>query len=255
MQSFFDTAIIAPISKGGIVIKTLNRYGIVAEKDPREIVLLRGKGCAWSACRYCDYHLDRSADADANYAINAAALAQVDGRYGHLEAVNSGSFCDLDDRSMNAVLDTCRAKNISKLTIECHWRDRESLPPLRDRCRRQGLELKVSSGIETFDGLVREAYLNKGIPADITPAQLAEHFDQTCLLFGLPGQHLAQMVQDLAIGLTYFDRVTLNIFTPNTRAIKPDPAVIDTFKTHILPLIKDNPRVDILMQNTDFGIG
>ncbi|MFM9414251.1 radical SAM protein [Peptococcus simiae] len=238
-----------------VLIQDLNRYGIVPDKCPREIVLLRGSGCKWSACRYCDYHLDRSSDPAANYALNAQALAQVDGRYQHLEAVNSGSFCDLDAQTVDEIFKVCQDKGIHTLTIECHWRDRDSLPALRDRCRAAGISLKVSSGIETFDGLVREAYLNKGIPADVTPADLAQHFDQTCLLFGLPGQHLAQMTRDLAIGLTYFDRVTLNIFTANSRQIQPDPGVIALFKDHIYPLIKDNSRVDILMENTDFGIG
>ena len=35
-----------------------NRYAVIEEKNPREIVMLRGLGCTWRRCRFCDYHLD-----------------------------------------------------------------------------------------------------------------------------------------------------------------------------------------------------
>ena len=36
------------------------RYSVITEKNPREIVLLRGSGCVWKKCAFCDYHLDAS---------------------------------------------------------------------------------------------------------------------------------------------------------------------------------------------------
>ena len=38
------------------------RYSVITEKNPREIVMLRGSGCKWRRCRFCDYHLDFSKD-------------------------------------------------------------------------------------------------------------------------------------------------------------------------------------------------
>ncbi|MCI7130596.1 MAG: radical SAM protein, partial [Lachnospiraceae bacterium] len=67
------------------------RYSVITEKNPREIVMLRGSGCKWRRCKFCDYHLDFSTDAAANFAINRTALAQVGGIYGKLEVINSGS--------------------------------------------------------------------------------------------------------------------------------------------------------------------
>ena len=58
------------------------RYGIIREKDPREIVLLRGKGCFYKKCAFCDYHLDACSDDDANVALNRDVLKQVTGEYG-----------------------------------------------------------------------------------------------------------------------------------------------------------------------------
>lgn len=43
--------------------------------------------------------------------------------------------------------------------------------------------------------------------------------------------------------------------TANTKPIQPDPRVIEIFKKEIYPLFKDNDRVDILLNNTDFGVG
>lgn len=32
----------------------MTRYSVIEDKNPREIVLLRGRGCAWKRCRFCD---------------------------------------------------------------------------------------------------------------------------------------------------------------------------------------------------------
>ena len=63
------------------------------------------------------------------------------------------------------------------------------------------------------------------------------------------------MRSDIETGLTYFDRVCVNIMTPNGMPIQPDERVIKSFLTHIYPHYRDNPRVDILIENTDFGVG
>ena len=62
----------------------MERYSVITEKNPREIVLLRGAGCAWRRCRFCDYHLDCSPDQKANFALNRRVLARVTGEYHRL---------------------------------------------------------------------------------------------------------------------------------------------------------------------------
>ena len=42
---------------------------------------------------------------------------------------------------------------------------------------------------------------------------------------------------------------------PNTKSILPNPRVVETFVKEIYPLYKDDDRVDILLNNTDFGVG
>ena len=80
-------------------------------------------------------------------------------------------------------------------------------------------------------------------------------FDEVCLLFGLDGQTEDSMRHDIETGLTYFERVCINIMVENTARIKPSPPVIETFMKKLYPVYKDNERVDILLNNTDFGVG
>ena len=72
----------------------MKRYSIIREKNKREIVLLRGSGCKWRKCRFCDYHLDFSKDEEENFSLNREILQQVTGCFGVLETINSGSYCD-----------------------------------------------------------------------------------------------------------------------------------------------------------------
>ena len=79
----------------------------ITEKNPREIVLLRGSGCVWKKCTFCDYHFDASPDASENFALNHTVLSHVTGEFGRLEVINSGSFCDFQMRRPCKVLSGC----------------------------------------------------------------------------------------------------------------------------------------------------
>lgn len=230
------------------------RYSVIKEKNPREIVLLRGMGCAWRKCTFCDYHLDSSADRDANFALNREVLSQVTGVYHHLEVINSGSFPELDERTVEELLRVCREKQIVTLHFECHWLYRRMIPEIRRKFAAVGTTLKIKTGVESFDYDYREGVLHKGI-RERDPQKIAEMFDECCLLFGLEGQTPESMKRDIEIGLRYFERVCVNVFVANETDVKPDSEVIGEFSTHILPLYEKNERVDILMQNTDFGVG
>ncbi|MGC2873643.1 radical SAM protein [Ihubacter sp. rT4E-8] len=232
----------------------MERYGIITEKNPREIVLLRGCGCRWRRCRFCDYHLDFSRDTEANYALNQSVLDQVTGVYHRLEVINSGSFSDLDEKTMARIRQIVTAKNIRQIHFECHWQDRSAIEEIRTAFAALGVAVKVKIGIETFNALFRESYLDKGID-EINPAKIAASYDECCLLFGIPGQTAESMTHDVNLGLKYFDRVCINVMTENTAPIKPDASVIDIFTKDVCPTFIDNPRVDILMTNTDFGVG
>ena len=232
----------------------MTRYSVITQKNPREIVLLRGRGCRWRRCRFCDYHLDFSTDEDANFRLNRAQLDKVTGKHEKLEIINSGSFTDLDVKTMEAIKSTCISRGIRQLHFECHWNDRGAIEGLRREFSVLDIAVKTKIGVETFDPLFRESYLVKGMDG-VQPSQIAQFFDECCLLFGLPGQTCRTMEEDIRTGLTYFERICINIMEENSAPIKPAPEVIRQFAENLLPQYQDNPRVDILMENTDFGVG
>ena len=230
------------------------RYSVITDKNPREIVLLRGTGCRWRRCRFCDYHLDYSRDEAANFALNRSVLAQVTGRFARLEVINSGSFSDLDEASFRELERVCAETQIKTLHFECHWRDRDAIPALRTRLGAQGIAARLKLGVESFDADFRERELDKGID-ETDPQRIAALYDECCLLAGLAGQTAESMTRDIETGLSHFDRVCVNLMTPNSAPLQPDPAVCVAFVREVAPRYRDDPRVDLLLENTDFGVG
>lgn len=231
-----------------------NRYSVIEEKNPREIVMLRGKGCAWRRCRFCDYHLDSSPDKAANFALNREQLLKVTGIHHKLEVINSGSFVDLDEATLALIEEICQSHGIYEVHFECHWQHRKEIAGFRARFQKKGITLKIKIGVETFDSLFRESYLDKGIDTD-KPEEIAAYFDEVCLLQGIPGQTVESMDHDIRTGLAYFERVCVNIMQENKKPVKPDPDVIAAFTRELYPKYESDKRIDILMENTAFGVG
>lgn len=230
------------------------RYSVIREKNKREIVMLRGSGCKWKRCAFCDYHFDASQDEEANFRLNEQELNKVTGLYHKLEVINSGSFCDLDERTIEKIIAVCKEKEIGEIHFECHWIHRREAADFRKRFADQGMIVKIKTGIETFDQHMRQDVMKKGLPEN-DPEVIAQYFDEACFLFGLSGQTEASMRYDIETGLAHFERLCLNVMVENTTSIKPDPDVIKVFRERIYPDYIENERVDILMENTDFGVG
>lgn len=232
----------------------MERYSVITDKNPREIVLLRGSGCKWRKCTFCDYHLDFSKNQDDNFEINAEVLSKVTGLYGKLEVINSGSFCDLDDKTIKLIIDTCIKNKIATVHFECHYIHRAEVEKIKKLFSGNNIAVKIKTGVETFDVNYRENILKKGF-GTATPQDIVQYADEVCLLFGLTGQTKESMLNDIETGLKYFDRVCVNIMTPNTTKVKPDTAVISIFQNKVAKKYINNSRVDILFENTDFGVG
>ncbi|MDE6917188.1 MAG: radical SAM protein [Lachnospiraceae bacterium] len=232
----------------------LTRYAEITEKNRREIVLLRGSGCKWRRCAFCDYHLDFSLDEQDNFALNQEVLQLVTGKYGRLEVINSGSFVDLDAQTFQRIVDTCIQNQITEIHFECHWMHRGAVSDLRRTLAARGIHANIKIGVETFDAQFREQVLLKGID-ETDPESIAAGFDEVCLLFGLDGQTQDSMRYDIETGLRCFNRVCINIMVENTARLKPSRPVIECFINTLYPLYKEDPRVDILLENTDFGVG
>lgn len=230
----------------------MERYSIITQKRPREIVLLRGSGCVYRQCTFCDYFTDSCADPAANFALNRAVLDRVIGRYGDLEVINSGSVFELDADTLAYIRTLCAEKQIRTVHFEAHSLYRSRIPELRQRFAPVSLKLKL--GLETFDFDLRETVLHKGIPLT-DPAEIAADFEEANFLFGIAGQTEASMCKDIELGLAYFERICINLMCENSTVVRPDPGVLELFMRKIYPTVQADPRVDILIQNTDFGVG
>lgn len=235
-------------------INHLIRYSVITEKNPREIVLLRGSGCKWRRCKFCDYHLDFNSNPQLNFDLNSKVLKNVTGKFNKLEVINSGSFSDLDQNTIKLIEKLCEKKEITHLYFECHWNDRHYIEPIKSKFKNLGIDLQIKGGVETFDKEYRESIFCKGIDTD-NPEEIAKYYDQVCLLFGVTGQTQTSMEADIEIGLKYFNRVCVNIMIENSTKIKPNKQVISIFMDKIYPKYINNSRVDILINNTDFGVG
>ncbi len=230
----------------------MERYSVIKEKNPREIVLLRGRGCVYKKCSFCDYHTDCCSDDEENVQLNHSVLSNVTGEYGNLEIINSGSVFELDSKTLGEIKHLCKEKGIKTIHFESHFIYNSKIPLLRQDF--DGFDLKMKLGLETFDYDFRERVLRKGID-EKDPARIAENFDEANFLFGIEGQNARSMLRDIELGLQHFERICINIMCPNSTEIKPDRNVIEVFMDRLYPIYKDNDRVDILINNTDFGVG
>lgn len=230
----------------------MERYSVIKEKNPREIVLLRGRGCVYKKCTFCDYHTDCCSNDDENYQLNHSVLSRVTGAFGNLEVINSGSVFELDSRTLGEIKHLCKEKGIKTIHFESHYIYNSKISSLRQEF--DGFDLKMKLGLETFDYDFREKVLDKGIK-EREPAVIAGNFDEANFLFGINGQSVQSMKNDIELGLKLFERICINIMCSNSTDVKPDSDVIKVFLDKLYPVYKDNDRVDILINNTDFGVG
>ena len=162
----------------------MERYNKITNKNPREIVLLKGRPCAWGKCRFCDYIEDNSRDVQEMNALNQEVLSHVTGELGVLEVINSGSCFELPEETLKMIKEITAEKQIHRLFFESHWMYRKHLQKMRDY---MGIPITFKIGVETFDKTFREEYLNKHADFD-SPEEVRKYFDSPCLMVGIKGQ-------------------------------------------------------------------
>lgn len=222
---------------------------------PREFVLLQGTGCKWARCTFCDYHSDVS---DNPFEVNRRVLEQVTGEYGVLDVINSGSAFELDDRTIELLQRIIVEKNIHTLWCEMHWMYRNRLEQFAQRIldgvSNSQLSIKFRCGIETFDPELRKRW-NKGVPECVTAEEVARYFQGVCLLCCTEGETRERIVRDIELAREHFEYFSVNVFCNNTTKIKRDPELVEWFVSEVYPTIKDDPRIEVLIDNTDLGVG
>ena len=227
----------------------MERYAIIHTVLPREFVLLQGTGCRWKKCTFCDYHADVS---DNPFAVNKEVLAQVQGVYGVLDVINSGSAMELDEQTVEMIKKVVKEKKIHTLWFEAHYMYCHKLAKFAEQF--DGVEVKFRCGVESFDGKLRERW-KKGIAASVTAEEVAKYFQGVCLLCCTEGDSKERIIRDIALAELYFEYASVNVFCENSTTVKRDDTLTQWFVAELYPQLKDAKKIEVLINNTDLGVG
>ncbi|NMB15399.1 MAG: radical SAM protein [Gallicola sp.] len=228
----------------------MERYSRILNKTAREIVLLKGRPCAWGKCTFCDYIEDNSRDKEEMISLNREVLSKVTGEFGVLEVINSGSCFELPKETLAYIKEIIIDKKIKKLFLESHWMYRSKVKEMRDYI---GIPIVFKIGVESFDKKFREEFLKKNGDFD-SYKEVLEYFDSPCLLVGIKGQSKEIIDKDIQLLTEHFSHGTINVFTNNSTSIKRDEKLVEWFVEKYEDLWND-PKVDVLYEKTDFGVG
>lgn len=228
----------------------MDRYSVIENKNKREIVLLKGFPCIWGKCTFCDYILDNSESEEEINKVNLEVLEKVTGKYKVLEVINSGSCFELPKETLQRILQIIKEKNIEKLFLESHWCYRNRLEEMREFFK---IPIVFKIGVETFDYNFRNIVLNKNAKF-VSPEEVKKYFQSPCLMVGIKGQTKEMIEKDIEIVLNYFSHATINVFTPNSSNLERDEQLVRWFKDKY-SFLDENPNIEILYNNTDFGVG
>lgn len=227
----------------------MQRYSQIHTKMPREFLLLQGTGCRWRQCTFCDYHEDTSPSPSK---VNSLVLRQVTGQYGMLDIINSGSAMELDEETLRLIARTIREKEIHTLWFEAHYMYRHRLADFATRFA--PATVKFRCGVESFSPTLRRQW-NKGIPDHVTPEEIARHFQGVCLLCCTEGDSRERILSDIDTARRYFEYFSINLFCPNGTSVRRDDPLARWFVSEVYPQLKDDPHIEVLVENTDLGVG
>ena len=228
----------------------MERYNVIREKNPREIVLLKGFPCIWGKCAFCDYTDDNSRDEDEMLALNSRILSRVTGEKGVLEVINSGSCFELPEGTREEIRRIARERGIRRLFFESHWLYRKRLEEMRAY---MGIPVTYKIGVETFNHEFRERVLNKHAGFK-RPEEVARYFDSPCIMVGIKGQTKEMIDYGIRMVKKHFRLGTVSVFTNNTTKIRQDPELVKWFVREYAWL-REDPSIEVLYENTDFGVG
>ena len=227
----------------------MERYALIHTVLPREFVLLQGTGCRWKRCTFCDYHGDLSDDP---FAVNREVLAQVQGVYGVLDVINSGSAMELDPLTIKMIKEVVKEKKIHTLWFEAHYMYKNQLSKFAEQF--EGVEVKFRCGIESFDAALRSQW-EKGVKDDVMPEDVANYFQGVCLLCCTEGDSQERILRDIALAKAYFEYASVNVFCENSTAVKRDEELVKWFVDAVYPQLQQSDKIEVLLENTDLGVG
>lgn len=230
---------------------SLVRYSKYRGKLPREVLLLKGLPCIWSRCSFCDYIDDNTRDEHLIEEIAEENLARVTGEFGRLMVINSGSIQELPVRVQERIRDVIRARGIGEFWTESYWAYRRQYEETR---RFFEVPTHLFLGVETFDDGLRNGVLNKSMHWD-SPDDVAAATDSICLMIGFKGQTRDIVRRDVELMLGKFKYGIVNLFTENRLSDGLMDEDVKAWFREEFAWLDDEPNVNVLWRNTDFGVG
>jgi len=230
---------------------SLIRYAKFTGHHPREVVLLKGLPCVWSRCTFCDYIDDNTTDQALIRKTADEELARVTGQFGRLQVINSGSIQELPLFLREEIRDLMKRRGITEFWTESYWAYRRDYAQTRAFFE---VDTHLFLGVETFDDHLRNVVLNKSMHWD-SPDDVAAATDSICLMIGFRGQTKDIIRRDMDILRTRFRYGIINLFTENRlSAGLMDEELKHWFREEFAGL-EDEPNLNVLWHNTDFGVG
>ena len=62
-------------------------------------------------------------------------------------------------------------------------------------------------------------------------------------------------MKDIELAKEHFEYFSVNVFCNNSTPVRQDPELSAWFVREVYPMLKDEPNIEILIQNTDLGVG
>ena len=116
------------------------------------------------------------------------------------------------------------------------------------------MKVKFRCGVETFDANLRDRW-KKGIPSSVTPEDIAKYFQGVCLLLGTEGESKEHVINDIELAKKHFEYFSVNVFCNNGTDTKRDKELVAWFVKEVYPTLKDQSGIEVLLDNTDLGVG
>jgi hypothetical protein len=176
----------------------------------------------------------------------------VQGVYGVLDVINSGSAMELDEQTLGTIKEVVKEKKIHALWLEAHYMYKNQLAKFAEQF--DGVEVKFRCGVESFDGSLRERW-KKGIAASVTVEEVAQYFQGVCLLCCTERDSKERILRDIALAERYFEYASVNVFCENATTVKRDEELVKWFVTEVYSKLKKSNKIEILINNTDLGVG
>ena len=159
---------------------------------------------------------------------------------------------ELDADTIALIKEVVREKKIHTLWFEAHYMYRKKLASFAEQFA--PVKVKFRCGVETFDPELRDAW-KKGIPSSVSAQDIARYFQGICLLCCTQGETKEHILKDIELARQHFEYFSVNVFCNNHTEVKQDKELATWFAQEVYPTIKEDTRIEILMENTDLGVG